>query len=129
MNLNHYNNAFNKMYIIVYCYSIMDHININYLNYKTILCNYIIFHQLQLAKRHASGVVVSANLTPANPNGIAHWSNAQVKATMRTGIRPDGRSLVRLMAFDWYKSIKENDLDALVAYLRTLKPVKTRRPS
>ena len=70
------------------------------------------------------GVVVSANLTPANPAGIAHWTDAQVKTTMLTGVRPDGRALVRLMAFDWYKNIEGRDLDALVAYLRTLKPVK-----
>ena len=68
------------------------------------------------------GVVISANLTPANPDGIAHWTDAQVKQTITTGVRPDGRRLVRVMAFDWYKTIRSGDLDALVAYLRTLKP-------
>ncbi len=71
-----------------------------------------------------SGVVMSANLTPGNPDGVAHWSSAQFKTTMRTGIRPDGRALVRTMAFDWYKSINDSDLNALLAYLRTLKPIK-----
>lgn len=33
-----------------------------------------------------------------------------------------GMSVVRLMAFDWYKHSSSADLDALVAYLRTLKP-------
>ena len=28
------------------------------------------------------------------------------------------------MAFDWYKNIDKADLDALVAYLRTLPPAK-----
>jgi hypothetical protein len=28
------------------------------------------------------------------------------------------------MAFDWHKNIETNDLDALVAYLRTLKAAK-----
>jgi mono/diheme cytochrome c family protein len=71
-----------------------------------------------------AGVVISANLTPGNPNGVAHWTNAQFKNTIKTGIRPDGRALVRTMAFDWYKNVKDDDLNALVAYLRTLKPVK-----
>jgi len=31
---------------------------------------------------------------------------------------------VRLMPFDWYKHITPPDLDALVAYLRTLKPAQ-----
>jgi len=69
-----------------------------------------------------AGTVVSANLTPANPDGVAGWTDAQVEATITTGVRPDGRRLVRLMAFDWYKNIDKGDLDALVAYLRTLKP-------
>jgi mono/diheme cytochrome c family protein len=71
-----------------------------------------------------SGTVITANLTPANPDGIAKWTNAQVEETITTGVRPDGRQLVRLMAFDWYKNIEKSDLDALVAYLRTLKPAK-----
>ena len=71
-----------------------------------------------------TGVVVSSNLTAGNPDGLAHWSDAQLKETIKTGVRPDGRRLVRLMAFDWYKTVRTDDLNALVAYLRTLKPVK-----
>jgi mono/diheme cytochrome c family protein len=69
-----------------------------------------------------AGMVVSANLTPANPDGIAKWTDAQVKDTITAGVRPDGRRLVLLMAFDWYKNVSPSDLDAVVAYLRTLKP-------
>ncbi len=69
-----------------------------------------------------AGVVTSANLTPANPDGIAGWTDAQVRSAITTGVRPDGRHLVLLMAFDWYKNIEASDLDALVAYLRKLKP-------
>ncbi len=72
----------------------------------------------------AGGVLIAANLTPGNPDGIAKWTNTQVKHAIAAGVRPDGRQLVRLMAFDWYKSVTDKDLDALVAYLRTLKPVK-----
>jgi mono/diheme cytochrome c family protein len=71
-----------------------------------------------------SGMTVSANLTPANPNGIAHWTNAQVETAITTGLRPDGRRLALLMAFDWYKNIDKADLDAIVAYLRTLPAAK-----
>ncbi|HVA12451.1 MAG TPA: c-type cytochrome [Stellaceae bacterium] len=70
------------------------------------------------------GVVLSANLTPGNPNGIAGWTNQQVKIAITTGMRPD-RPLVRLMAFDWYKNISNEDLNDLVAFLRSLKPVKS----
>ena len=70
------------------------------------------------------GVIMSANLTPGNPAGIASWTDAQLKTAITTGQRPD-RPLVRLMAFDWYKTMSNDDLDALVAFLRSLKPVKT----
>ena len=72
-----------------------------------------------------NSVVMSANLTPGNPTGIASWTDAQVKASIRTGRRPDGTSLTGPMAFAWYQNIGDADLGALVAYLRTLKPVKT----
>jgi mono/diheme cytochrome c family protein len=67
------------------------------------------------------GLIMSANLTPANDAGIAHWTDVQVKNAITQGFRPE-RSLVPVMAFEWYKNISNEDLDALVAYLRTLKP-------
>ncbi len=70
------------------------------------------------------GVIISANLTPGNPTGIAAWSNQQVKDAITKGVRPD-RPLVRLMAFDWYQNMSNADLNDLVAFLRSLKPVKT----
>ena len=71
-----------------------------------------------------SGMATTANLTPANPNGIAHWTDAQVETAITTGVRPDGRKLVILMAFDWYKNVHKSDLDDIVAYLRTLPAAK-----
>ena len=68
------------------------------------------------------GVVVSSNLTPANPDGIARWNDAQIETAIADGVRPNGAQLVRLMAFDWYRHARTTDLDAIVAYLRTLKP-------
>ena len=68
--------------------------------------------------------IISANLTPGNPTGIAAWSNQQVKDAITKGVRPD-RPLVRLMAFDWYQNMSNADLNDLVAFLRSLKPVKT----
>ncbi len=71
-----------------------------------------------------NGMVISANLTRANPDGMAKWTDVQVRNTIATGIRPDGRPLIRLMAFDWYKNIDNGDYGAMIAYLRTLKPAK-----
>lgn len=70
----------------------------------------------------AGGEVITANLTPANLDGMARWTDAQVMTAITQGVRPDGRQLVPLMAFDWYRHTSRPDLDALIAYLRTLKP-------
>ncbi|HUK07662.1 MAG TPA: c-type cytochrome [Stellaceae bacterium] len=66
-------------------------------------------------------IVLTSNLTPANPAGMARWTDQQIKTAITKGERPD-RPLAQLMAFDWYQNISDADLDALVAYLRTLKP-------
>ena len=70
------------------------------------------------------GTVVTANLTPANPDGMAKWTDAQVAKAIREGVRPDDRRLVPLMAFAWYQHINDRDMNALVTYLRTLPPAK-----
>ena len=69
-----------------------------------------------------AGAVISSNLTPANRDGMAHWTDAQVETSITDGVRPNGAKLVRTMAFDWYKNTRKPDLDAVVVYLRTLKP-------
>jgi len=39
-------------------------------------------------------------------------------------VRPDGGLLGPPMAFSYYRNIRESDLDAIVAYLRSVKPVR-----
>jgi mono/diheme cytochrome c family protein len=68
---------------------------------------------------------VSRNITPDPEHGIGRWSDADIKRTIGTCVRPDGTPLSRTMACDWYAKIAPDDLDAIVAYLRSLKPLKT----
>jgi hypothetical protein len=72
----------------------------------------------------AGAPILSPNLTPANPEGIAQWTDEQIESAVTQGVRPDGTKLVPVMAFAWYKNTSQEDLDALVAYLRTLKPAE-----
>ena len=66
------------------------------------------------------GESVSPNITPT---ALAKWSDDDIKKAIMTGMRPDGIRLKPPMAFAYYKNISAPDLDALVAYLRTLKPL------
>jgi mono/diheme cytochrome c family protein len=68
------------------------------------------------------GVAVSRNLTP-HASGLKGWSDAEIARAIREGVRKDGSTLKPPMAFGWYKNINDADMQALVAYLRSLKPL------
>jgi len=63
------------------------------------------------------GVSVSPNITPA---GIGHYSDSELKKVITTGIRPNGSRLKPPMGVAYYANMTDGDLDALIAYLRTL---------
>lgn len=71
------------------------------------------------------GVSVSRNLTSDPDDGLGRWTDAQIKAAITLGVRPDGARLAPPMAYHFYRNIRDEDLDALVAYLRTLPPLKS----
>ena len=71
------------------------------------------------------GTFYGPNITPDPQSGIGDWTNAQIKRAITQGIREDGTRMTRTMPFDWYKGIAPADLDAIVAFLRTLKPAGT----
>lgn len=73
------------------------------------------------------GDSVSANITPDPETGIGKWSDRQIKAAITTGYRASGEKMNPPMAYHYYENIKSEDLDAIVAYLRSLKPVKKLR--
>jgi mono/diheme cytochrome c family protein len=66
---------------------------------------------------------VSRNITPHPDKGIGAWSDAEIKRAISQGVGRDGRKLQEPMAFAWYAGIRDEDLDAIVAYLRTLAPL------
>ncbi len=66
------------------------------------------------------GTSVAANITPT---AIAAWTDVQLQKAITSGERPNGDKLRPPMGFAYYKNMSKKDLDALVAYLRTLKPL------
>lgn len=69
-------------------------------------------------------VAIPSNITPDVETGIGAWSDAEIIRAIREGIRPDGRVLGPLMPFEVYRGISDADAAAIVAYLRTVKPVR-----
>lgn len=68
------------------------------------------------------GVSVSRNITSHKEKGIGSWSDAEIKRAITEGVRKDGSPLKPPMGFGFYKNMTEADLDAVVAYLRTVPP-------
>jgi mono/diheme cytochrome c family protein len=71
------------------------------------------------------GVVRSSNLTPDPETGLGKWTDAEIKNAIRTGaVR--GRQLHPIMPYAIYNNMAESDLDAIVAYLRTLPAISNK---
>ena len=74
---------------------------------------------------HPGAVTVGRNITSDPDDGLGKWSDDDIKRAMTAGIRLDGTRLACTMPFEWYAHLVPADLDALVAFVRTLKPLKT----
>lgn len=67
---------------------------------------------------------VAPNITPDPETGIGAWSDAEIVRAIREGVRPDGRVLGPSMPFTLYRDLADEDVTAMVAYLRTVAPVR-----
>jgi mono/diheme cytochrome c family protein len=70
------------------------------------------------------GRVASANITP-DASGISYYDEALFIQAMRTGY-VKARELNQIMPWWHFRKLTDDDLKAMFAYLRTLKPVKHR---
>jgi len=66
----------------------------------------------------------AANLTPHASGRLAHWSEADFIAALRTSKRPDGTELSPVMPRA-FGNLNDTEIKALWTYLRTLPPAPT----
>src|SRR6266403_1580777 len=79
-------------------------------------------------------IATAPNITPDVETGIGSWSDAEIKRALIEGMRPDhgrlaGVPLAAIMPANFYKGLLTDDLDAIVAYLRTVKPIRNEAPN
>ena len=74
------------------------------------------------------GTVYSTNITADKETGLGDWTDQQIQDAMTKGIRRDGSRILPVMPYEKYSGMARDDLQALIAYLRTLKPVKKATP-
>ena len=71
------------------------------------------------------GYTVASNLTPDQATGIGpRYTEASFIATMRTGKKPNGTPIMPPMPSDVYQNMTDDDLKAIFAYLKTIKPIR-----
>ena len=68
--------------------------------------------------------VKGANVTPDPDTGIGKWSDAEIKRSLQEGVRPNGTPVAPIMPYGFYKIMNPADLDAIVAYLKSVPAVK-----
>jgi mono/diheme cytochrome c family protein len=72
--------------------------------------------------------VTAPNITPDKETGIGSWSDNDIKKLLRTGVHPNGVAIAAVMPTGFYDIVTDGDMDAIVAYLRTLKPISNKVP-
>ncbi|HZP67392.1 MAG TPA: c-type cytochrome [Rudaea sp.] len=63
------------------------------------------------------GFPSAANITPDPSSGIGNWSKVDFYTAMRTGKRPDGRTLDTFMPWRAFATMTDTELDALWSFL------------
>jgi mono/diheme cytochrome c family protein len=63
---------------------------------------------------------LTPNITPHPTDGIGQWSDDEIKRAIVYGISRDGRELLPFMGFSFYEGISDQDLDAIITYLRSV---------
>lgn len=71
--------------------------------------------------------LVAPNLTP-DDTGIARWTDDMLLRAIREGVSHDGRPLHPQMWSSSFRALPDEDAEAIVAYLRSLKPIRRALP-
>jgi mono/diheme cytochrome c family protein len=71
------------------------------------------------------GAYYAKNITPA---GIGDYSDGELFRTITTGVDKEGQALFPVMPFHYYGQMDEEDIKAIIAYIRTLPSIENKVP-
>jgi hypothetical protein len=71
------------------------------------------------------GEVTSPNITPF---ALKDWTDEEIVRAITRGINKKGDTLFPIMPYHSYSKMAKSDINAIVAYLRTLKPIERTTP-
>jgi len=67
------------------------------------------------------GVFLSKNITPYN---LKDWTDGEIMRAISTGVSKDGEALFPIMPYSHYGKLDQRDVEAVIAYLRTLPSIE-----
>jgi mono/diheme cytochrome c family protein len=71
------------------------------------------------------GKIYTRNITPDKETGIGNYTDAEIARALRYGVHPDGSVVYDFMPFH---NTSDEDLSAIISYLRSRKPVVNKVP-
>jgi mono/diheme cytochrome c family protein len=71
------------------------------------------------------GTYYAKNITP---EGISRYTDGELFRVITTGVNKDGRAMFPVMPYHYYGRMDEEDINSIIAYIRTLKPIKNLVP-
>lgn len=74
------------------------------------------------------GEMYTPNLTPDPETGLGSWTDGEIVRAIREGVSRDGHALFPQMPYTIYRAMSDDDVTAIVAYLRSLPPKKNPIP-
>jgi mono/diheme cytochrome c family protein len=70
------------------------------------------------------GTFYGTNITPDPETGIGAWTDAEIDEALRAGHARGKGAEAPVMPYTWYAGMSDHDAADLIAYLRTLPPVR-----
>ena len=74
------------------------------------------------------GRVAAQNITPDEQYGLGKWTDGEILRAIREGVDRNGDALFPMMPYEHFRSMSDEDAKAVVAYIRTLKPIHSGVP-
>ncbi|MBB6612161.1 c-type cytochrome [Pontibacter sp. Tf4] len=75
------------------------------------------------------GVFYARNITPDKETGIGNWTDGEIYRAITAGVNKDGDPLFPVMPYKSFSQMQEQDVYAIIAYLRTLHPIRNEIPA
>jgi mono/diheme cytochrome c family protein len=79
-------------------------------------------------QEHFPGKLCIRNITPDVETGLGGWTNGEIIRSVREGVDYQGEGLFPIMPYFIYRNVADDDMEAVVAYLRSMEPVVSVRP-